>query len=58
MESGKSSVIYMWLVPGPNKADNMCGKTKVTGAMQRGSTLQYLPENKMWIVFSLFHIDN
>jgi hypothetical protein len=36
---GKNSVIYMWLVPGPNKADNICGKTKVTGMMQRGSTV-------------------
>jgi hypothetical protein len=39
MEAGKNSVIYMWLVPGPNKADNICGKTKVTGTMQRGSTV-------------------
>jgi hypothetical protein len=36
---GKSSVIYMELVPGPNKADNICGKMKVTGTMQRGSTV-------------------
>jgi hypothetical protein len=34
MEEGKKSVIYMGLVPGPNKADNICGKTKVTGIMQ------------------------
>jgi hypothetical protein len=27
------------LVPGPNKADNICGKTMVTGTMQRGSTV-------------------
>jgi hypothetical protein len=39
MEAGKDSVIYMGLVPGQNKADNICGKTKVTGMMQRGSTV-------------------
>jgi hypothetical protein len=39
MGAGKNSVINMGLVPGPNKADNMCGKTKVTGTMQRGSTV-------------------
>jgi hypothetical protein len=39
MEAGKNSVIYMGLVPGPNKADNTCRKTKVTGMMQRGSTI-------------------
>jgi hypothetical protein len=40
MEAGKNSVIYMGLVPGPNKADNICGKTKkVMGTMQRGSTV-------------------
>jgi hypothetical protein len=39
MEAGKNSVIYTGLVPGPNKADNICGKTKVTGAMQQGSTV-------------------
>jgi hypothetical protein len=33
MEVGKNSVIYMGLVPGPNKADNICGKKKVTGTM-------------------------
>jgi hypothetical protein len=39
MEAGKNSVIYMGLVPGPNKADNICGKTKVMGMMQRRSTV-------------------
>jgi hypothetical protein len=29
----------MELVPGPDKADNICGKTKVMGMMQRGSTV-------------------
>jgi hypothetical protein len=43
MEAGKNSVIYMGLFQGPNKAVNICGKTKVTGTMQRGSTvLNYL----------------
>jgi hypothetical protein len=39
MEAGKISVIYMGLVPGPNKADNICGKMKVMGTMQRSSTV-------------------
>jgi hypothetical protein len=39
MEVGKNNVVYMGLVPGPNKADNICGKTKVTGKMQWGSTV-------------------
>jgi hypothetical protein len=39
MEAGKNSVIYMGLVPGPNKEDDIVGKTKVTGIMQRGSTV-------------------
>jgi hypothetical protein len=39
MEAGKNSVIYMGLFPGPNKADNICGKTTVTGMMQQGSTV-------------------
>jgi hypothetical protein len=42
MEAGKNSVIYMGLVQGPNKADNICGKLKVTGTMQRGSTVLYV----------------
>jgi hypothetical protein len=43
MEAGKNSVIYMGLVPGPNKADNICGKMKVMVTMQRGSTVFILP---------------
>jgi hypothetical protein len=39
MEVGKNSVMYMGLVPGPNKADNICGKTKVMGSMERGCTV-------------------
>jgi hypothetical protein len=39
MEAGENSVIYMGIVSGPNKAHNICGKTKVTGTMQRGSTV-------------------
>ena len=34
------NVIFMGLVPGPNMAVNICGKTKVTGTMQRGSTVR------------------
>jgi hypothetical protein len=29
----------MGLVSGPNKADDICGKTTVMGTMQRGSTV-------------------
>jgi hypothetical protein len=39
IEVGKNSVIYMGLIPGPNKADNLCGKMTVTGRMHRGSTV-------------------
>jgi hypothetical protein len=39
MEAGKNSVIYMGLVPGSNKADNICWKTEVMGKMQQGSTV-------------------
>jgi hypothetical protein len=39
MEAGKNSVIYMGLVPGRNKADNMGGKKNAMGTMQRGSTV-------------------
>jgi hypothetical protein len=38
MEAEKESVIYMGLIPGPNKTDEICGKTMVTGTMHRGST--------------------
>jgi hypothetical protein len=36
---GKNCVIYMGLISGPNKADDTCGKTTVTGTMERGSTV-------------------
>jgi hypothetical protein len=39
MEAEKNSAICMGLVPGPNKADDICGKTTVMGTMQRGSTV-------------------
>jgi hypothetical protein len=32
----------MGLVPGSNKADNISGKTKVTGTIQWGSTVYVL----------------
>ena len=49
---GKNNVIYMGLVPGPNKPDNICGKTKVTGTMQRDSTLY------IYICLHSVHRDN
>jgi hypothetical protein len=41
MEAGKNSFIYMGLISGPNKADDTCGRTTVTGTMDRGFTVQY-----------------
>jgi hypothetical protein len=32
----KNSVIYMGLISVPNKADDTCGETTVTGTMDRG----------------------
>jgi hypothetical protein len=42
---GKNTVICMGLFPGPNKADDICGKTTVTGKMQRGSTVYSMDNN-------------
>jgi hypothetical protein len=39
MEAGKNSVIYMGLNLGPNKADDTCWPTTVTGTMDRGFTV-------------------
>jgi hypothetical protein len=39
MEAGKNSIIYMGLISGPNKADDTCGPTTVTGTMDRGFTV-------------------
>jgi uncharacterized LabA/DUF88 family protein len=33
------SVTYMGLISGPNKADDTCGRTTVTGTMDRGFTV-------------------
>jgi hypothetical protein len=33
------NVIYMGLISGPNKADDTCGRTTVTGTMDRGFTV-------------------
>jgi hypothetical protein len=42
MEAGKNSVTYMGLISGPNKADDTCGPTTVTGTMDRGFTVLYV----------------
>jgi hypothetical protein len=42
MEAGKNSVIYMGLISGPNKADDTCGRTTVTGTMDIGFTVIHL----------------
>jgi hypothetical protein len=39
MDAGKNSVIYMGIISGPNKADDTCGRTTVTGTMDRGFTV-------------------
>jgi hypothetical protein len=39
MQAGKNSVIYMGLISGPNKADDTCGRTTVTGTMDIGFTV-------------------
>jgi hypothetical protein len=39
MEAGKNSVIYMGLISRPNKADDTCGRTTVTGTTDRGFTV-------------------
>jgi hypothetical protein len=39
MEAGINSVIYMGLISGPNKADDTCGRTTVTGTTDRGFTV-------------------
>jgi hypothetical protein len=46
MEAEKNSVIYMGLIPGPNKRNEICGKTMVTGTMNRGSTVYLFPTLK------------
>jgi hypothetical protein len=47
MEAGKNSVIYIGLILGPNKTDEICGKTMVTGTMHGGSTVQLLRGRNM-----------
>jgi hypothetical protein len=47
MEAGKNIVMYMGLIPGPKKTDEICGKTMVTGTMHRGSTVDHVLVNKM-----------
>jgi hypothetical protein len=39
MEAGKNSVTYMGLISGPNKADDTCGATTVTGTTDIGFTV-------------------
>jgi hypothetical protein len=38
-EAEKNSVIYMGLIPGPNKTDEICRKTMVMGMMHRCSSI-------------------
>jgi hypothetical protein len=48
MEAGKNSVIYMGLISGPNKADDTCGQTAVTGTMDRGFTVYIMESISDW----------
>jgi hypothetical protein len=52
MEAGKNSIIYMGLISGPNKADDTCGPTTVTGTMDRGFTV--FTDNDVNTVFNNF----
>ena len=51
MEAGKNSVIYMGLISGPNKADDTCGRTTVTGTMDRGFTVYVYIYIKVCLLF-------
>jgi hypothetical protein len=51
MEAGKNSVIYMGLISGPNKADDTCGRTTVTGTMDRGFTVYQIFVNLHHLIF-------
>jgi hypothetical protein len=44
---GKNCVIYMGLISGPNKADDTCGRTTVTGTMDRGFTVHNVDQKQM-----------
>jgi hypothetical protein len=51
MEAEKISVIYMGLVPVPNKTDNICGKTKV---MERCNEVPFAKDKILcWSWYSL-----
>jgi hypothetical protein len=54
MEAGKNSVIYMGLILGPNKADDTCGRTTVTGTMDRGFTVYCLRVVKEMIIIKMY----
>jgi hypothetical protein len=47
MEAEKNIVVYMELIPGPNKTDEICGKTMVTGTMHQGSTVRVISLQKI-----------
>jgi hypothetical protein len=51
METGKNSVIYMGLISGPNKADDTCGPTTVTGTMGRGFTVFHIQFAGMFTIY-------
>jgi hypothetical protein len=44
MEAGKITVIYTGLIPGPNKTNEICGKT-IAGTMHPGSTVYKMHRN-------------
>jgi hypothetical protein len=48
MDAGINNVIYMELYSGPKMANGTCGKTIVTGTIDRGSTVMYF--GHFWMV--------
>jgi hypothetical protein len=49
MDAGINNVIYMELYSGPKMANGTCGKTIVTGTIDRGSTV-LLFKDKSYII--------
>jgi hypothetical protein len=54
----EKSVIYMGLISGPNKADDTCGRTTVTGTMDRGFTVYYYNEKVVKIIEDAVCLEN
>jgi hypothetical protein len=55
MDAGINNVIYMELYSGPKMANGTCGKTIVTGTIDRGSTVYRKRERYITFSKSLNH---